>query len=126
MNTVGDVGQAIVAFVVLRTGRARSRFREHTLTLERTGAFRGERAVLTRCVEQGCGWLGWFTAAELTVERTAELDARGGGVRLVAVAASDLGKHKRSGVAVPAPRPAPAPAPRPAPKPEPVPAGTGR
>jgi hypothetical protein len=33
---------------------------------------------------------------------------------------SDLGKHKRSGVAVPAPRPAPAPTPSPTPKPVPV------
>jgi hypothetical protein len=41
--------------------------------------------------------------------------------RAVEAELSDLGKHKRSGVAVPAPRPAPVPAEPPAPKP--VPAG---
>jgi hypothetical protein len=120
-----------------KTRHAKARVREHVLKIERSGRFRGEQAVLVRCTHEGCGWLGWFTDSEAAIVVPADTDAPDAGAdqpdpdrRASRVAdpgprLGDLGKHRRSGVAVPAPRPAPVPAPAPQPsKPvDPVPAG---
>ena len=59
--------------LVASSGRARNRLAEHQLEIVRPGTFRGSPAVLTRCPRPGCGWRGWFTAAEMTIDHaTAE------------------------------------------------------
>jgi hypothetical protein len=54
--------------LVARSGRARNRLAEHQLEIVRPGSFRGSPAVLTRCPRPGCGWHGWFTDAEMTID----------------------------------------------------------
>ena len=51
-----------------RSRRAKNRLAEHRLVMVRHGTFNGQPAVLTRCVDGGCGWLGWFTADEVRID----------------------------------------------------------
>ena len=51
-----------------RTRRAKNRLAEHHLVVVRQATFNGQPAVLTRCVNSGCGWLGWFTADEARID----------------------------------------------------------
>ena len=56
------------AALVARSRRARNRLAEHDLRIVRQGSFRGSPAVLTRCLQPGCDWQGWFTGNEMTVD----------------------------------------------------------
>jgi hypothetical protein len=49
------------------TLRAKNRLRDHTLEISREGIFNGQPAVLTHCIDHGCGWAGWFTDAGMVL-----------------------------------------------------------
>jgi hypothetical protein len=76
-----------------RTRRAKSRLAEHTLVIERVGMFRGESAVLCRCADGSCPWLGWLTASELVPDGGPLATAR------VGTALESAAGEQRGGVA---------------------------
>ena len=47
--------------------RAKNRLRDHTLEITREGIFNGQLAVLTHCIDHGCGWTGWFKSDEISI-----------------------------------------------------------
>ena len=62
---LNDELEAESMMLTARSRRAKNRLAEHRLVLVRRGTFNGQPAVLTRCVDGGCGWLGWLTAEEV-------------------------------------------------------------
>jgi hypothetical protein len=50
------------------TTRVKTRLREHSLSVARTGERDEARSTLTDCTEDECDWLDWFTREEMTIE----------------------------------------------------------
>ena len=49
------------------TLRAKNRLRDHTLEISREGILNGQSAVLTHCIDHGCGWTGLFKSDEISI-----------------------------------------------------------